>query len=254
MATWRPFLSGQNDPSPVTIAIRPPVQGRSLCATHDVNMVDHPHRTLDLRRPRGHTQARRRSLKGNIVTVEASKVVSPPNDHRLGKPNHAVTKLIGGPHVGSSSAAGLTVSDAVRKSMTANKSKNTKPELMLRSLVHAMGYRYRVHVRGLPGTPDLVFGPRRKVVWLHGCFWHQHPGCSRATTPRSGKISGVPKLARNRQRDIENEDRLRGMGWQTLIVWECELKDRKPFGVRLCRFLGPTRQSVVTDGGSSIPS
>ena len=133
------------------------------------------------------------------------------------------------------------VSDAIRRTMQANKGKNTRPELALRSMLHRAGYRFRVHGRGLPGTPDLVFSARRKVVWLHGCFWHRHEGCRFATVPKTRTDYWIPKFARNRERDVEHAARLRQMGWRSLVVWECEMRHPDMVGARVSEFLGPPR-------------
>ena len=107
------------------------------------------------------------------------------------------------------------------------RSANTKPEMEVRRLVHKLGYRYRLHKKGLAGKPDLVFSGRQKVVFVHGCFWHQHPdpACVDARLPKSRREYWVPKLERNQQRDAENATALSNEGWQYLIVWECQLKD-----------------------------
>jgi len=133
------------------------------------------------------------------------------------------------------------VSDAVRRTMQANKGKDTRPELALRSMLHRAGYRFRVHGRGLPGTPDLVFSARRKVVWLHGCFWHRHEGCRFATVPKTRTDYWIPKFARNRERDTEHAARLRQMGWRSLVVWECEMRRPDVIGGRVSEFLGPPK-------------
>ncbi len=137
------------------------------------------------------------------------------------------------------------VADAIRRSMRANRSRNTAPELALRSLLHRAGYRFRVNVRGLPGTPDLVFTARRKAIWLHGCWWHAHPGCRHATIPRTRTAFWAEKFARNRQRDAENEGRLRAMGWNTLVIWECEIKDMVAIEALIRGFLGLARHTGV---------
>ena len=146
-------------------------------------------------------------------------------------------------------AAWPDVADAVRRTMRANKGRDTIPEKSLRSAVHAAGYRFRVHVRGLPGTPDIALPARRKAVWMHGCFWHAHPGCRFATVPRTRVDYWVPKLARNRERDADHAARLLAMGWDTMVVWECEMKDVASVVHRVGRFLGPPRLS--RKGGSS---
>lgn len=97
-----------------------------------------------------------------------------------------------------------------------------KPEMTVRSMVHRLGYRYRLHCSALPGKPDLVFAARRKVIFVHGCFWHQHSGCGRAHVPRTNLDYWLPKLERNRTRDREAAEALAGLGWRCLVIWECE--------------------------------
>jgi DNA mismatch endonuclease (patch repair protein) len=99
--------------------------------------------------------------------------------------------------------------------------KDTKPELYVRRLVFSKGYRYRLHVRALPGTPDLVFTKAKKVIFVHGCFWHRHARCGRL--PKSKKRFWITKLEQNRQRDLCNLRKLRRRGWKVLVLWECEL-------------------------------
>lgn len=106
-------------------------------------------------------------------------------------------------------------------------SKDTKPEMLVRRLVHAMGFRYRLHVKDLPGKPDLVFRGRKKVIFVHGCFWHQHKGCREGRVPTSRESYWVPKLARNADRDQEHTRALKLLGWRALVLWECQLSDRK---------------------------
>lgn len=103
--------------------------------------------------------------------------------------------------------------------------KNTKPELALRRLVWGLGYRYRLHDKRLPGTPDLVLSRSKTAIFVHGCFWHSHPGCRLATVPKSRPEFWIPKLAANVERDRRKENALRDQGWNVLIVWECELRD-----------------------------
>ena len=120
------------------------------------------------------------------------------------------------------------------------KSKGMSPELAVRQLVHRMGRRYRLHRRDLPGTPDLVFGPARKAVFVHGCFWHGHddPRCRRGHVPRSNENYWWPKLLRNKERDQRNIAMLEASGWRVLVVWECETRDREKLGAALSGFLG----------------
>jgi len=103
------------------------------------------------------------------------------------------------------------------------RSKNTKPELHVRRLVHALGYRYRLHGGHLPGRPDLVFAGRRKVIFVHGCYWHVHSCRFGRVTPATNAEFWREKRLGNRQRDKRNERALRALGWRLLVVWECEL-------------------------------
>jgi DNA mismatch endonuclease (patch repair protein) len=124
--------------------------------------------------------------------------------------------------------------------MSRVRSANTKPEMFVRRLVHGMGYRYRLHQRDLPGTPDLVFPSRRKVVFVHGCFWHRHPDpeCPLARLPKSRLDFWLPKLEGNRKRDERNQAKLRSMGWDLMVIWECQLKHKNTLRQRIGRFLG----------------
>lgn len=105
------------------------------------------------------------------------------------------------------------------------RNKDTKPEMVARRLVHGMGYRYRLHAKGLPGRPDIVFRKKRKAIFVHGCFWHRHRNCKLARLPKSKLDFWKPKLEGNRSRDLDNQARLRQMGWEVLVIWECETKD-----------------------------
>lgn len=124
--------------------------------------------------------------------------------------------------------------------MAAIQSKDTKPELIVRRLVHSLGFRYRLHARDLPGKPDLVFRTRRKVIFVQGCFWHLHPDakCLDARKPKSNTGYWGPKLSRNVARDAQHQSSLKLAGWKVLIIWECETKKRAPLERRLIKFLG----------------
>jgi DNA mismatch endonuclease, patch repair protein len=124
--------------------------------------------------------------------------------------------------------------------MAAIRSKGTSPELAVRRLVHALGYRYRLHRRDLPGKPDLVFALRRKVIFVHGCFWHQHANtnCPDGRVPKSNTKYWRTKLSRNTARDAENTASLRALGWRVLVVWDCETEDQKRLTPKILRFLG----------------
>ncbi|WP_246231805.1 very short patch repair endonuclease [Sinorhizobium alkalisoli] len=127
-------------------------------------------------------------------------------------------------------------------------SKNTKPEMIVRRMVHAMGYRYRLHRRDLPGKPDLVFPSRRAVIFVHGCFWHHHPdpACKDAVLPKSRTDYWSPKLARNEERDKQHVEALAAEGWHVLIIWECEVS-AADLSDRIRRFLEHT--AVPRPGG-----
>ncbi|AWY57532.1 very short patch repair endonuclease [Burkholderia thailandensis] len=131
--------------------------------------------------------------------------------------------------------------------MSRIKGKNTKPELAVRRLVHRMGYRYRLHGQGLPGKPDLVFAGRRKVVFVHGCFWHRHEGCRLARLPKSKLDFWLPKLEANAARDKEAERKLVELGWKVLVIWECEVKDEPALAHRVRAFLDDTENN--NEGG-----
>lgn len=121
--------------------------------------------------------------------------------------------------------------------MAAIRSKNTKPELFVRRLAHAMGYRYRLHRADLPGKPDLVFPGKRKVIFVHGCFWHHH-GCRRASQiPKTNQSFWGAKLARNCARDVEHLKALKADGWGCLVLWQCELARPKRVRLRIAKFL-----------------
>lgn len=125
----------------------------------------------------------------------------------------------------------------VRARMARIRKTDTTPELTVRRIAHELGYRFRLHRRDLPGTPDLVFPSRRKVIMVHGCFWHQHKGCKSATVPKVRQEYWLPKLARNQDRDYKVVHSLRKSGWNTLVVWECETENSGHLKRKLARFL-----------------
>lgn len=126
--------------------------------------------------------------------------------------------------------------------------KDTKPELFVRRLLHAAGYRYRLHARELAGRPDIVFRRRRKAIFVHGCFWHSHPGCRRAGIPATRAAFWEEKLRRNRERDLRVQDALCGDGWDVLIVWECSLRDPGALKDLLLEFMDrPHRGGTVLE-------
>lgn len=123
--------------------------------------------------------------------------------------------------------------------MSRIRGKDTTPEMIVRRLVHSMGYRYRLHVRSLPGTPDIVFHSRRQAIFVHGCFWHRHgKRCPLTRLPKSRLDFWRPKLERNHERDAINRRLLRAAGWQVLTVWECQTGDAERLGARIAAFLG----------------
>lgn len=120
------------------------------------------------------------------------------------------------------------------------RAKHTKPEVLVRKMISSLGYRYRLHRRDLPGVPDLVFPRAHRALFVHGCFWHQHPGCRHARMPKSRLGYWKPKLEGNRQRDLRNQARLRRAGWKVSIFWECQLRKPDVLARRLDRFLRST--------------
>ncbi len=123
------------------------------------------------------------------------------------------------------------------KRMSLVRSRDTRPEREVRRLLTGLGYRYRLQYGKLPGRPDFAFPGRRKVLWVHGCFWHRHSGCKLARLPKSRQEFWVAKLEGNRERDQRVQAEVRAMGWHTSTVWECELRDRERLSKRLKRFL-----------------
>ncbi len=114
---------------------------------------------------------------------------------------------------------------------------NTSPERLVRSLVHRMGYRFRLHRKDLPGKPDIVLPRHKKIIFIHGCFWHQHEGCPHAARPTSNTEYWNKKLDRNMIRDREHLQKLEYLGWNVLIVWECETRDHDKLLEKLKGFL-----------------
>ena len=117
------------------------------------------------------------------------------------------------------------------------RSTDSRPEMVVRRLLHGLGYRYRLHVRSLPGKPDLVFGPRRAIIFIHGCFWHRHPGCPNTSTPASRTEFWLTKFAQNQARDERTVDTLLKLGWRVEVVWECEVRSKMHLTKRLTTFL-----------------
>jgi DNA mismatch endonuclease (patch repair protein) len=130
------------------------------------------------------------------------------------------------------SAARSRVMRSIRK-------KNTTPEITVRRAVHALGYRFRLHRNDLPGSPDLVLPRHRKVIFVHGCFWHQHTACRSGKPPRQRTDYWGPKLARNVARDAKAIAALEAHGWDVLVIWECELREPAQVQARLATFIRP---------------
>jgi len=124
--------------------------------------------------------------------------------------------------------------------MRRQRRRDTKPEILVRRLLHRMGHRYRIRNRDLPGSPDLANRSRRWVMFVHGCYWHQHPGCPRATVPRRNRDWWLAKFEANRQRDRRKEEQLRSDGFRVLVVWECETRDLEALEERLGREMPAT--------------
>jgi DNA mismatch endonuclease, patch repair protein len=129
------------------------------------------------------------------------------------------------------------VPETVSRRMSLIKKTGSKPERLVRRVAHGLGYRFRINRRDLPGTPDIVFPRLRKIIFVHGCFWHQHDGCAQANVPRTRESYWLPKLARTKERDAENLSALGLLGWETLTVWECETVHQDELHAMVERFL-----------------
>ena len=123
------------------------------------------------------------------------------------------------------------------RNMAAVKNKNTAPEIIVRKTLHRLGYRFRLHRRDLPGNPDIGLPKYRAVIFVHGCFWHGHPGCSRASRPRTNAEFWNTKLDKNLRRDQEVQARLHALGWRVLVIWQCRTKDREQLEQQINHFL-----------------
>lgn len=134
---------------------------------------------------------------------------------------------------------------ALTKRMRSIRSKDTNPEVVTRRILHAFGFRFRLHRPDLPGTPDIVLPRHRTVILVNGCFWHQHPGCPLAKQPKARPDYWRPKLERNIARDHDNRDQLAAQGWRVIVIWECQTRKPEELAPRLARMLSRTlnRQS-----------
>lgn len=133
----------------------------------------------------------------------------------------------------------MTTPDEVRsRTMRAVRSKDTRPELIVRRLAHAMGYRFRLHRKDLPGSPDLVFPSRRSAIFVHGCFWHGHDCARGARRPKTNTEYWRQKVARNRTRDARVTMELEALGWRVITLWECGMMDPAAISAGIANFLG----------------
>ena len=147
-------------------------------------------------------------------------------------------------------ARDITISAARSRNMAAIRGRNTSPELKVRSLLHRLGYRFRLHRRDLPGSPDIVLPRHRTVVFVHGCFWHRHPGCRYTTTPKTRADFWARKFEQNIERDQRQQLQLHEMGWSPIVIWECELRDMPSLTERLENIRRKSYQRC-TDHGES---
>ena len=125
--------------------------------------------------------------------------------------------------------------------MSSIRGKDTKPEMVIRRLLHCVGYRFKVHANGLPGKPDLYFSSRKKAIFVNGCFWHGHEKCRRASLPKSNRKFWREKIRNNIRRDVETRKELATIGVESFVVWECELTDIDSVAKNLKGFLGAPR-------------
>ena len=140
-----------------------------------------------------------------------------------------------------------------RRIMQAVRTRDTGPEMIVRRLLHSLGYRYRLHRKDLPGRPDVAFLSRRKAIFVHGCFWHGH-GCPKGRPPKSRLGYWKPKLDGNRERDRRKEEELRSMGWSVLVVWQCETANFRVLARRLHGFLGGRAARPAPGAGRGSPA
>ena len=117
------------------------------------------------------------------------------------------------------------ISDQRSRNMSAIESKNTKPEIAVRKMLHALGYRFRLHRKDLPGSPDIVLSKYKTVIFVHGCFWHRHENCKYATTPKTRESFWNKKFEDNKKRDLKIKEKIKDIGWKSVIIWECEINN-----------------------------
>ena len=116
------------------------------------------------------------------------------------------------------------VSEQRSRNMSAIKSKNTKPEIAVRKILHSMGYRFRLHRKDLPGSPDIVLPKYKIVIFVHGCFWHRHKDCKYSTTPKTRREFWENKFKANLKRDLEIQEKIKNLDWRSVVIWECETR------------------------------
>ncbi|HDR9808128.1 TPA: DNA mismatch endonuclease Vsr [Burkholderia cenocepacia] len=131
----------------------------------------------------------------------------------------------------------MSVEESRSRTMRAIKSKDTRPEIIVRRLIHSMGFRFRLHRKDLPGSPDLVFVARRKVIFVHGCFWHGHDCARGSRLPKTNTEYWQNKIKKNHKRDMESIARLKELGWKSCVVWECELRNIDLLRMKLLFFV-----------------
>jgi len=154
----------------------------------------------------------------------------------LGNVSWFPTTSNGGPDQVVNRESKISVKDSER--MARVRQRNTSPELAVRSCLHRLGYRFRLHCRDLPGTPDIVLPKHRKAIFVHGCFWHRHPGCKRSTTPKTRTQFWMEKFKATVKRDRRNLAALQASGWEPLVIWECQTAQQSALEEILCEFLG----------------
>ncbi len=136
--------------------------------------------------------------------------------------------------------ADVLTPDQRRRNMQAIRGRDTKPEMFVRRLVHKMGYRFRLHRKDLPGRPDLVLPQHRRVIYVHGCYWHVHTCRWGQVVPKTNAKFWATKRAGNVERDKNNRKEIESLGWSVLVVWECETREAETLRDRLAEFLAPT--------------
>ena len=120
----------------------------------------------------------------------------------------------------------IKVSEKRSRNMSAIKSKNTKPEIAVRKLLHSLGYRFRIHKKNLPGSPDIILPKYKTVIFVHGCFWHRHENCKYASTPKTRKEFWENKFKANVKRDLDIQEKIKNIGWKYVVIWECEINNK----------------------------